>query len=66
MFRLQYFFGIINKFHPVPSTAVVAQSVRRWTTDHGVVQLVGSNPSGNVLHIRFSNLFLFQFYARVL
>ena len=63
-FGLQYLFGIINKFHPIPSTAETAQWVRHWATDHRVVQLVDSNPSGGILQIRFSNLFLSQFYAR--
>ena len=48
-------FPLSTKFHPVPSTAVVAQWVRRWTIDHRVVQLVGSNPPGDVFQIRFSN-----------
>ena len=43
------------------STAVVVQWVRRWTTDHRVVQLVGSNPPGDVFQICFSNCFYLSF-----
>ena len=54
MFRLQYLSGTIY-ISLVLSTAVVAQWVRRWTTDHRVLQLVGSSPLGDVYQIRFSN-----------
>ena len=50
-----------NAACPVPSTAVVAQWVRGWTTDHRMVQLVGSSPLGDVFQIRFSNYFYLSF-----
>ena len=60
-----HFSASLTKIHPVPSTAVVAEWVRRWTTDHGVV---GSNPTGDVSRIRSSNSFYLSFipgfYAR--
>ena len=51
----------LQKFHPVPSTAVVVQCVRCWTTYHRMVQLVGSSPLGDVLQIRFSDYFYLSF-----
>ena len=45
----------------VPLSVVVAQWVRRWTADHRVVELVGSNPLGDVFQIRFSNCFYLSF-----
>ena len=60
-FRLQYLFGIINKIPPCSPSAVVAQCLRRWTTDHRVVQLVGSSSPKDVFQIRFSNYFYLSF-----
>ena len=51
----------LTKFHPAPSTAVVAQWVRRWTTDRRVVQLVGSRPPEDVFQTRFNNYFYLSF-----
>ena len=50
---LQYL--LINKISPCSLNSGCSSMVRRWTTDHRVVQLVGSNPPGDVFQVCFGN-----------
>ena len=40
----------------------VAQWVRRWSSGHGVVQVEGSSPSGDIFTNFLSNDFYFSFF----
>ena len=44
---------LINKISDSFSTVVVAQWVRRWSSDHWVVQAEGSSPGGDTYQIFF-------------
>ena len=56
-----YLFAIINKiFKDSFSVVAVAQWVRRWNSDHRVVQAEGSSPVGDTYQTFFQQ-FLFQF-----